>query len=398
MSLYGNLFRYREGRERKPLENFLSEALKDLLNRLPKNEATAFTLDVLLNERRRTKDAAATRSLNSLKVRLASSSSLHWDTQCPIRFAGQTKIPDISAFGSGCRLLAIEVKVGQQLADQQLEHYGGGLAGDNRVDPDLGCALVFLSHATGVPSDFLSSEAAAGSQYHVPLRGACSWTDVYEWLSDAHARANPGTFTAGLIGEFAEFLKENHMDAMNEADLDALREVLSCGTQGKLLPLLKRTREVIAPLVARGYYHGRGDIYDAFAESNGTKVWDWCYSDKQRGQWYIAWGLGLGGKDTHLGIDFPEGDSLLAFLVVTSEKRTNGLPVFRLLEALKTELGDKGWTFEESQMACVKTHEAVNFAHGPGGITEGFARWLEESFPEADQIMNACIGLGKAGQ
>src|SRR5271166_3894730 len=118
MSLYANLFRYREGRDRKPLENFLSEALKDLLNRLSKNEATEVIFDVLLNERRRTEGPAAARSLNSLKIRLASSSSLHWDTQRRIDFAGRARIPDISAFGSGSRLLAIEVKVAQQLADE----------------------------------------------------------------------------------------------------------------------------------------------------------------------------------------------------------------------------------------------------------------------------------------
>jgi hypothetical protein len=94
----------------------------------------------------------------------------------------------------------------------------------------------------------------------------------------------------------------------------------------------------------------------------------------------------------HLGVDFPDGKALWAFLLVTSEKRTNGLPVGSLLPERKKEFQDKGWILWESQMTCLKTKEAVNLSQGPEGFTEGFARWIEESFPEADQIMNACIG------
>jgi hypothetical protein len=285
MSLYGDLFRYQERADRKPLENFLSESLKDLLGRLSRDEAAEVIFGLFLNERRRTNDDAACRSLSSLRSRLASTGSLAWETQCGIDFEGRTRMPDISAFGYGGRLLAIEVKVGQPLADQQLEHYGGGLADDNRSDPDLGCALVFLSHATAIPADFLNSGAI--SKYHTPLRGACSWGDVYQWLSNLETRTNPSIFTTGLIREFTAFLRENHMDTINEVDLDALTKFLSCGMQRKLAPLLKRTREVIAPLVAQEYYYDRGDV-DPFAYGNGRKVWDWCYSNKQR-KWYIAW-------------------------------------------------------------------------------------------------------------
>jgi len=393
MSLYGNLFRYRERIDRKPLENFLSEGIRDLLDRLSRQQATELIFGLFLNERRRTTDIAASRSLGSLRNRLASSASIHWETQCAIGFDGRTRMPDLSAFGSAGRILAIEVKVDQPLADQQLEHYGGGLVEENRFDPDLGCALIFLTHTTTIPNDFLRPSGT--SKYHAPLRGACSWTDVYEWFRN-QADSNPSTFAGGLIREFTEFLKENHMDSMNKTDLDALTNFLSCGTQSKIAPLLRRTRDVIAPTVSQRYYYGRNDI-DPFAYTSGDKVWDWCYRNEKREKWYIAWGLRLGGQDTRLAISFPGGDkALFGFVLVTSEKRNDALPILSLPEAVKKELREKGWILEESQMACLKMKEAAAFAGSAGGVIEGFALWVQESFPEADRIMSECIALLKA--
>src|SRR5688572_9681217 len=41
-TLYGRLFRYKARPDREPLEDFLSEALADLLGRMPRAEVTAF--------------------------------------------------------------------------------------------------------------------------------------------------------------------------------------------------------------------------------------------------------------------------------------------------------------------------------------------------------------------
>ncbi len=41
-SLYGRLFTYRERPHRSPLEDFLTEALADLLNRMPTSEMVEF--------------------------------------------------------------------------------------------------------------------------------------------------------------------------------------------------------------------------------------------------------------------------------------------------------------------------------------------------------------------
>jgi hypothetical protein len=48
-SLYGRLFKYRERKARTPLENFLTEALADLINRLPKDELDDFVASLLLD-------------------------------------------------------------------------------------------------------------------------------------------------------------------------------------------------------------------------------------------------------------------------------------------------------------------------------------------------------------
>jgi hypothetical protein len=47
-SFYGRLFKYRERKAKAPLENFLTEALADLLNRMPKDELDDFVSNLLL--------------------------------------------------------------------------------------------------------------------------------------------------------------------------------------------------------------------------------------------------------------------------------------------------------------------------------------------------------------
>ena len=118
-------------------------------------------------------------------------------------------------FAGEKRLLAVEVKVAARLGDEQLENYGKVLVVENKGQRRS--ALVFLSHATAVPQHFLTSEG--DSKYKVPLRGACSWTDVYQWFAhvlDKHETKD--ALTKGLFAEFKEFLKENYMDTMNEVD------------------------------------------------------------------------------------------------------------------------------------------------------------------------------------
>src|SRR5271166_2881022 len=48
VSLYSRLFTYRQRRDRSPLENFLTEALRDILDRLPAREMAEFVGELFL--------------------------------------------------------------------------------------------------------------------------------------------------------------------------------------------------------------------------------------------------------------------------------------------------------------------------------------------------------------
>ena len=119
--------------------------------------------------------------------------------------------------------------------------------------------------------------------------------------------------------------------------------------------------------------------------------------------WHIGWGLIFGGKETFFIIELPLDNSLLdnsllAFLVIDSDSRTNRLPVGRLPAALKKQFRKSGWIIDESQMVCAKTTKAVDVAGGSGGFTEGFARWVQESFPKADQLLSRCVSIADSDE
>jgi hypothetical protein len=122
VSLYGRLFMFRERPGRSPLEDFLTEALADLLNRMPPFEMTEFVCRFFLPP------VAATQQAWLELVRSCSGEPLQWITRPGIHFRTLTLYPDLMlCAGENRPLLIVENKIGGRIG----EHDVGQIIEDN---------------------------------------------------------------------------------------------------------------------------------------------------------------------------------------------------------------------------------------------------------------------------
>ena len=208
LDLYSRLFTYREREGRSPLEDFLSEAVADLLNRLPEARARE-VVKLLLGERFATL-AALDRVWPKDKRWL-------WSTQRVIAGGGRI---DLLMEVDGQPILVVESKVGagfqehrsgeqaeHQINQHQLVTYGKWIA--TQSGDEWGGALTLLTHWTPAPFDFLNDEAVYGCRHRHVLR----WTDLARWLKGtARDTSAAQEGWAMLADELSKFLKVRDMD------------------------------------------------------------------------------------------------------------------------------------------------------------------------------------------
>lgn len=204
-SLYRRLFTFRERPDRSPVEDFLTEGLADLLERMPVEAGRDLVARMLRN------GADAERELGLIWT---SGLSARWSTQRTIAGGRLDLLLEID----GRAAVVVESKVSagfQEHADQdtghsrhQLETYGEWVG--NTADCRWGGALVLLTHWTSPPPDFLQWSGPYGCRH----RGITRWSELARWLSalirlPEHADAG----WALLAGEFVTFLREMDMDS-----------------------------------------------------------------------------------------------------------------------------------------------------------------------------------------
>jgi len=304
VSIYSRLFRYRPRPLRTPHEDFLSAALVDLLNRLPREAAAAFVGDVLL------KNTPGRRAWEQF-VECRTALELRWVSQSRVKHQ-QSGVVDILLLVDGCEALVVENKIGapvkkhqsvvsgkdgdlidvSPMADAtQLSTYGRWLAGrcDGRAWPG---ALVLLTHFTSAPPDFGLDTA---HRYGVPFTRTCHWHEVWAWARRIGTQENPSPerrsteLWSDLCFEFADFLEEENMaaDYMTLHDL-AAAEVFVSGvdrighTFASVQKVLARAKEEL----------GGRDFYGPAYSGNGGLIWDWfVLREASNKGWHLAWGI-----------------------------------------------------------------------------------------------------------
>ena len=219
-NLYSRLFKYRSRERRAPLEDYLSEALVDLMERMPQATAVAFVAEIFL-------PAAA----RALWIDYATDKALTWVTQRAtdgavrgvldilLEVDGRPALIVENKIASGVRVHSPSTGVEDDRAPSttydvtQLGTYGAWLAGRVHADSWPG-ALTFLTHLTPAPSNFLKP----GAPYSIPHRRVASWAGVAGWLRRERRAVALADDTSpepwlALAEDFIAFLEEHAMSA-----------------------------------------------------------------------------------------------------------------------------------------------------------------------------------------
>lgn len=288
-----------------PLENFLTEALADILGRLPRAELANAVSFLFL----------------PAGVQPAWLMDLKWGAACvwttQRRLPERVGIPDLILEVVGKVVLVVEVKVdspigggfssgdaedddtpgdeplaapvepGLTQALDQLDRYGKWLAAQD--DGAGGGALVLLSRAT-VPPERLRAAEGRIEEDSLHWR-RCRWHDVWRWLRTIAqtTSGNEGSFPSGwrlLCGELVKFLEEKEMatEMMTSRDL-AAAELLVSGTSrisatfSRLADAAKEALSETGATKSRFHYNADGGAIEGWVTLKDPANWD------------IGWGI-----------------------------------------------------------------------------------------------------------
>ena len=210
MDIYSRLYMYRDRPSGSPLENFLTEALADIFNRLPMPIQTEFLVWML------------PRSCSGrLRDKCRGGKKLKAVTQSTFFAAGSMKRPDIIIDIDKEPIILIEAKVNAALQQHTLE--GGPVEGDvskisfqnqlTTYSEWIGCkckgdwpgAVVFLTHRTRAPDGFENDGREGNSVIGVTR----TWKDIGDWLANNPDLNKSETTHRALATDFNLFLESD---------------------------------------------------------------------------------------------------------------------------------------------------------------------------------------------
>ncbi len=385
-SLYGLLFRYRAREHRAPLEDFLTEALSDLLQRLPAKLANGFIRDLLVTDVAARAAWPAVPPDTNLRVR-----SQHHITR-PRRGIIDLLIED----DAGRPLIVVESKIFSPLRSHlgrldkaeaphpeaedakvrnQLTTYEEWLA-LSRHGMSWSGAVVLLSHGTPPPEDFLQ---AKGRPSGAPVRAVLSWRDVARWLQCAADHSDGGDARGWriLAIELVHFLTENGMnaDVIGPTDLAAM-QIFMPG-----YPRVKATFERLSKRIGESN-KAFGRSRELNLDGEGGVYWEWCYPKpphtREGSSWYISWGL-----------RFPEGSTwwLDASPKLPSRPHasvsvgTENQPLSLTVTALE------GWSKTDGE--AILAQPLSDFPHKSEEFVSALEAWIAQRAQEALMILKS---------
>ena len=390
MSIYANLFGYRPRPSRNPLEDFLSAALADLLNRLSHQEHVVFVADVLLT------GETAERWREYMAARPAA--RLRWQLQHYVTDRTTRGIVDLVLLVDEHPAIAVENKIGAPLRTHafseltaqaskdgsssrhdpdttQLHTYGRWLL-DMRQNDAWGGVLVMLTHLTPPPPDFLtypSSDFGPG-KYGVSHRAVCRWRQIWHWARKADdemaVQTAPAAKQLTLKAELADFLEERNMggDQLTSNDVAAMSSYFGAvrKVERTLTDVADKLSQVRAQL-------GMGNVSPINYTSLMACAWSWSYLSGPPGQkWYLGWGIRFPEHSDRHWKKFqpPLPDVPHVFLVLGTEGKA--IPLEKLPDALP-----QGW-IPTGKSEAVIGYPLDSFLPSSEKFTEAVAKWIEQ--------------------
>ena len=203
MSLYSRLFWRAPSAMKETKENFLSEALGDLLTRLSQPEARQFIENILLKSIRH-------QSWVAQFMLGLDGKQLVWETQYRIIAPNKSfdrRKPDLVLFADRCPMLVVEAKVDAATDEDQLQAYGSWLAHEARASCRHTAVVLLLDRGREPECAGLQSITGSGLQ-HI---GFVRWSDVRIWLqggTSAGTSQPARELWLSLGQELADFMNE----------------------------------------------------------------------------------------------------------------------------------------------------------------------------------------------
>jgi hypothetical protein len=224
MDIYSRLYKYRDRPSGSPLENFLTEALADIFNRLPMPIQTEFLIWML--------PASCS---SRLRDKCRDGKQIKAVTQFTFVAAGSMKRPDIIVYLDDELLILMEAKVNAALQEHMLE--GREVGGDvskivfqnqlktysewigSQCTGDWSGAVVFLTHGTRAPDGFENDGREGNSVIGVTW----TWKDIGVWLARNPDLNKSKTTHRALASDFNHFLERQGLmtNFMTSRDLAA---------------------------------------------------------------------------------------------------------------------------------------------------------------------------------
>ena len=369
MSIYARLFRYRQTENLSPKENFLTEALADLFNRLPADKQADFLVDAIhpLWEK-------------EVRTRCGRARTVLAQTQVSIVVDGSVKRPDMLISLDDQPFVVFEIKVDAELQRHavniedgpavdltpfdrdQLATYGLWIAAQGR-DGWPG-AVVFITHSTRAPKGF-GADGRAG-----PIEMAHSWRELGKWLADNLDFDKYTDTSCALAADLYDFLSEENLmpEFMTAQDLAATAVFLPSAAN------VRHTFETALGEVLRLYPGIR---------SGSSKLEPWPQGNAYLGWFYLSRSVNVRGSrfTLSIGVCFGGGSALgdevsdalprhEPFFVVHLGDDNERVPVTDILRAVPN-----GWMLINEEWSAIVLRTVSSFPADPDLRAEALIAW-----------------------
>lgn len=388
MSLYGNLFIYRQ-RNKSPFEDFLTEAWVDLLNRLSSDQV----IDLFTTFFFEKSNFEIQHWVNTVEE---IEGEFRWETQYHITLTSSKTIrrPDI-VLHKGKNVVAIienkissgftgiEIKTNRKKIKwiDQLALYAEWL-GNNKGNKESK-ALILMTHITAPPENFLTDN----SKYNVLFRSVCYWSDFFDWINKhGHYWEDAKPDATVLVNEFQELLKEKEMttEEPKVSDFSSARLFLEGNAYNRIYKALRAAR-----LIMKDTYKNiklrEGTKESIKIESYSDDGWIYESCTFPSGAW-VRWGFWFGqGNNAHwqsVPYDPPVTPGDYAVVWIYPENTLIRRPELGLFPEwhFPAEEQDDSWTIP----ALKPIH---TLAGASNGFTSAYSAWVQQRFEEAAEIL-----------
>ena len=291
MGIYSQLYKYRDTRE-----NFLTEALADIFNRLP----TRLQIELIVG-------MLPASCSGRLRNECKDGKKIEARTQVSIVTAGSVKRPDIIVCLDSKPLILFEVKCDAPLGVHRLE----GQEHDRPMEPEQTIfsfqnqlktytdwiasqctgnwsgAVVFLTHGTPPPEGF-EDEGRGGESVICVTR---KWKNVGDWLAKNLDLNESDTTYCALASDFTDFLEGEGLmtEFMTSRDLAAMALFMPAYRS------LDYTFGTVISAITSKYPTSKGGNVHRQFDPDGNIYWAWYFLNNKLNppdsKFYIAMGI-----------------------------------------------------------------------------------------------------------